>query len=433
MRRVTEIQYDKVVSSVGHKFDTLKRSIFADLLEGTQGSNLQDNVGVDGLIYNHITRTKTFKEMGNVVNGDSPSTAYATCNYLVEAFRAVMKRYNVDTSSEQEMQKIADRMDQMMENDNAVESAELASNIEQKSLEEEDEHGENASDGNGIIGKIDLDRQLINLMKNNEFNEFSKLMGRLETVRGLAENARGLRGMRTQNLDSSDELGRVLTSEFAMLADDDCEDLFYDDYCNSQLLSWEEEGEEEIGNGNLIVMLDISASMCEPLKFKGLVTSRLMLAKTMCYSILRDRHNKKDRLLEFNWDIKNDHRFEGKRSTAKLLQILNIYTRGGTNFATPLRHAKTIVDQNPDLGYDILVITDASFSAEDEYEVRSFFNEVNCRLFSIVINIQQNDTMAEISRKSVHIDTGEDVGPQLDNLADLILQIEEDTNQEALG
>lgn len=434
MKRVTEIQYEKLVSSVNHNFDYLKRSIFADLLEGTQGSNLEGNLGVDGAIYSHITRSPTFKSMGEVISSESPSTAYATCNYLVETFRRVMKMYSGEDCSPEELQKVADRMESIMGNDDAAASVELSSNLEQDLQEEEDKHGEIAGEGGGFIGKINLDEQLLNLMEHHDFGKFAKVMGRLEHVRGLVENARGLRGMRTQNLETSDELDRVLTSEFAMLADNDCEDLFYDDYCNSQLLSWEEEGEEELGNGNLIVMLDISASMNEPLDFNDKFrTSRLMLAKTMCYSILKDRQNKKDVLLEFNWDIRNEHHFQGATSNAKLLQILNIYTKGGTKFAEPLKHAKGIVDRNPDLGYDILVITDASFSAEDEHDVRSFFSEVNCRLFSVVINSRQNDMMQELSRKSVHLETWKNVEPQLENLADLILQIEDDTNQEALG
>lgn len=438
MKRLTEIKFENAAKAVNHGSDALKKSIFADLIEKTDSANIATNVGVDKLIYQKITSSESFKQMQAVVNDDSTAAAYATCNFLVEGFRKSMKFYkkhNPDSSDSVLVERVAKNLE--LKQEEAVDAVKTASDIEQQELQDGDGCGSGADSSSGSIGSITLDQKLLNLIARNDKNDlarFAEVLGRLEQACGLLDNQRGLRGMRTQNIDMSDDISRVLTSELAYLSDDDCEDLFYDDYQNSQLLSWEEEGEAETGNGNLIILLDISGSMNHPFKFNdSIVTDRVMLAKAICYNIIKDRRDKQDVLMQFNYNVVDEQELKDKTASGKLLDILNIYCRGGTSFLSPLARAQTIVDDKPDLGYDILLITDACIDPDDEAVLQKYLGNNKHRVFSLVINDYMPEVMNRISRKAVLLDTGRHVEPQLEKLADLILEIEDETNQEAVA
>ena len=427
--KINKIKYRNLAQRAPRALeDSSREIIFHNLMGSPLGfENLPE---IEKLNTSRILNDPNFEELRKTISQESEATAFAAASFLVEEGRRLLQRERSRYNCSKTEQLKADKASEKKASE-ALESLIVVAS-ESSKIEEEAKSGPNAGSESGEIGLIDF--QVASLFKDLNFRNLANLMGRLREVEGLVANSRGLRGMRTQNIDMSDDISRVLSSELANLADDDCENIFYQDLQNSVLQSWEEEGEDPSGDGNLIILLDVSGSMdyiidyTNPETEAREQTDRLELAKGIVWSILKDREDKKDWLITFDSKVLTTDRISGNLSD--LQRILSLYTAGGTNFEPPLRRAREIAQENPELGYDILLITDADIPTHEADLLLHEFAKMDSRIFTIAINFEEPpEAIKNISTSYAFINNySEELIPQLEKLANVILDIEDASN-----
>ena len=429
MKKINQIKYRNLKNSFKALEDSSREIIFHNLMGSPLGfSNLPE---IEKLNTSRILNDPNFNELKRTISDESEATAFAAASFLVEEGRRLLQRERSRYNGSKTEQSKADKVSE----DKASEALEALIVVasESSKIEEEAKSGPNAGSESGDIGIIDF--QISSLFQNTNFRSLSIMMGRLREVEGLVANSRGLRGMQTQNIDMSDDISRVLNSELAMLADDDCENIFYQDLTNSALQSWEEEGEAQSGDGNLIILLDVSGSMDYIIDYTNPETQvreqtdRLELSKGIVWSILKDREDKKDWLITFDSKVITSDRISGNLSD--LQRILSLYTAGGTNFEPPLKKAREIVQENPDLGYDILFITDADIPSHEANSLLHAFAKMDARIFTIAINFEEPPKAIKklsTSYAFINCDCDQELIPQLEQIANVILDIEDASN-----
>ena len=436
MKRLTEIKYEQNEKTINGVNDPLTKYVFASVVEQAVIPLPSEMIGVDKILYQKITEDDQFLDLARNLE-DSDGSAFAVSSWLVnkcrELFKKELRYFDGDLEKTKDY---LEKRDGILGENDAVQKSEAISNFEKalgRDLSGDIVVNCGAGDSEGQFG-VHINETLIEILGSKNLSPFASAIGRLEKAMSIADNSRGLRGQQTTNIDMSDDISRVLESEFAMLSDDDCEDKFYEDYLNSSLQSWEEDGDESLSNGNLIILLDISGSMDKQLYFgtksngSGLYVSSLDLAKSIIYAILKDRKDKSDTLFQFDYQCR-DVQAITNFSASDLKKLLSIHTGGGTDFAPTLEKAVRYCDNRPELGYDILLITDADFDSDDVAAMEHF--KKNCkseaRIFSLVIHNRIANVIKKISHKSILLDTYEDMPEQLDKLANLVLDIEEAT------
>ena len=429
--KINDIKYRNLTRNTRALEDSSREIIFHNLMGSQLGvENLPE---IEKLNTSRILNDPNFEALRSTISNESEATAFAAASFLVEEGRSLIQRQRrrYSKTSKTEESKVSKAFEKK-----ASETLEALISVasESSKIEEEaKESGPNAGSESGDIGLIDF--QVASLFKDLNFRSLTSLMGRLREVEGLVANSRGLRGMRTQNIDMSDDISRVLSSELVNLADDDCENIFYQDLQNSALQSWEEEGEAPSGDGNLIILLDVSGSMdyiidyTNPETEAREQTDRLELSKGIVWSILKDREDKSDWLITFDSKVLTTDKVSGNLSD--LQKILSLYTAGGTNFEPPLRRAREIAQEFPELGYDILLITDADIPSHEADRLLCDFSKIeNSRLFTIAINFEEPPkAIKSISTSYAFINNyHEELLPQLEKLANVILDIEDASN-----
>lgn len=168
-------------------------------------------------------------------------------------------------------------------------------------------------------------------------------------------------------IKESDDLGNMLPSEIALLADKKLEPVFYKKYAEKKLLTFDyhartlSQKEEEITakrhkekispKGPFIICIDTSGSM------HGTPEN---IAKALCFAILKIavRDNRKCYLISFSTDIQTLNLTDLKSSLEKLVSFLSMSFHGGTD-ATPAMHeAINMLETNDYSKADVLVVSD---------------------------------------------------------------------------
>jgi uncharacterized protein with von Willebrand factor type A (vWA) domain len=166
----------------------------------------------------------------------------------------------------------------------------------------------------------------------------------------------------------SNDLSRVFPSELLGIDDEDLEYLFYAKYLESNLLSYELDGENRsVDNsktkGPIVVCFDSSGSM----KGKPILKARALL---FSISKILKKENREMYILMFGNQnqIKEIH-VNSSDNSRKLLQFLYSLFDGGTNFETPLNRSFEIIEDKKEFeNADILMVTDGRCDISDDFK-----------------------------------------------------------------
>lgn len=183
-------------------------------------------------------------------------------------------------------------------------------------------------------------------------------------------------------------LNRVLPSEFAYLATDELEDIFYAKFVDKRLLEYELRGTEKVAKGAIVCLIDNSGSMGG---------TRELWSKAVGLALLDVAHkqNRDFYGIHFssNYDPLKEFYFP-KGDTSDINQVLDFaeyFYGGGTDFELPLSRAAEIIEtqfnDEDKQKADIIMITDGECYVSDEWLVRfdNSRNELGFRLFSCLI------------------------------------------------
>lgn len=161
-------------------------------------------------------------------------------------------------------------------------------------------------------------------------------------------------------------------------------DLFYMDYLEGKLLTYNMKGTEDLGQGPVIACLDISGSMSGAREewSKAVILSLMALAQ---------KQRRSFGFIAFNTDVV-EKKFWPKNSPANLqdkMNVASISSTGGTDFYMPLMAAFKMRKDDPTLRpADFIFITDGEcglYGTQKE-EILSLKKSTNVRIYSIAIN-----------------------------------------------
>jgi len=220
----------------------------------------------------------------------------------------------------------------------------------------------------GAITKIPLaERAKLakRLEESSVLKKIAKLAGRIKNVAFRQQQTRVRRGAsEVKSITMGDDLARVLPSELVLLTDEDLEWVFLKKYIEKQLLTYELESKESLGRGPIVVCIDTSGSMRYSdreywAKAVGLALSSVALREKRSFALVFFSSAGQYESFEFP---------KGERAEG-LMDAMETFFNGGTDFETPLQVALGIIEESEYKRADIIFITD------DECDVSDGFNE----------------------------------------------------------
>lgn len=230
--------------------------------------------------------------------------------------------------------------------------------------------------------------RLIEKFRTPEFKALAEAIGRLERY------AMGLQATKIvdveheiYDVETGSDLRNVLSTEFALLANDKSKYEFYRRYTNGELLQYKLRGEEQAGKGPIIACTDKSGSMGGSKMHWGIAVNEAL--RRICQKQKRDFH-----AVFFDYGIRRVFEFDGGHDPDlnQLLDMLSVQASGGTSFMDVLDHAlhraSTAFDEHSQGKADIVFITDGAAGITDEW-LQKFLAEkarVGCRIFGVFVS-----------------------------------------------
>lgn len=219
---------------------------------------------------------------------------------------------------------------------------------------------------------------------NELLNAVAELYGRLDKDMRFERSKRVVGGQdEIVDVTIGDDLRRVVTSEYASLADDDMEDDFYSRYLTSELTIYSTVGEEHAGRGPIILVGDESMSM------QG---ERLVWMKAMALCLLNiSRREKRDFAYVGFASGRQVRSFQFPTRQAmdaqEVVEMASHFFNGGTTPIIGITMAVEIMDRAADFKKaDIVIVSDgeAGVGPEDR-RLRDYLDQKGVRIHGIGI------------------------------------------------
>jgi len=204
------------------------------------------------------------------------------------------------------------------------------------------------------------------LRQNKTLKEVAKLLGSLKRI-ALQKRTEKFSKAPEEVIDieTGNDLSRLVTSEAAILADPETEDLFYKKFFESKLLLYKMQGKDKEGQGPIISCVDTSGSMCG---------EREIWAKAMTLALLEVAGKEKrdfavvyfgSRNQFINFEIPKD--LQGAERFERIMEIATYAFHGGTDFETPINEARKLIETQEYKKADIVMITDGDCDVSEPW------------------------------------------------------------------
>lgn len=182
----------------------------------------------------------------------------------------------------------------------------------------------------------------------------AKMAGRIHLSTEGAQRRSRVKGIPEEVVDVTigADVGRLLPSELALLADPDTEDLFFKRLLEGETHCYEVAGFESLERGPLIMLIDSSGSM------RG-ERNEWAQALALAMAALASKQSRAFAILHFDHEVRSRHLFERPAETAGLLNAVGEFYDGGTSFSAALDGAIEVLDNVPALKRaDVILLTD---------------------------------------------------------------------------
>lgn len=231
------------------------------------------------------------------------------------------------------------------------------------------------------VGREELSRMdfaaraaLAERLAGDRLKRFTEMIGRFKTM-AAGERARRMEHVRGEivGITLGDDLSSLIPSELAALALPALRADFAARYADARLMVYDTRGEDTAGLGAVIALIDCSTSMNE--KGAGGVT-REVWAKALSLALLdQARAGKRDFVaILFSWAGNHKvFRFPADRplSVPDVIDLVECFPGGGTDFATPLTAAAAILEEryaaDGTQRGDLVLITDGECDVTEDW------------------------------------------------------------------
>lgn len=224
---------------------------------------------------------------------------------------------------------------------------------------------------------------LAKAVKNShKFKDLHEQLGRMNQMVNKVGKKPSPYGHTICDIGIGANLPKVLSSELINLTDRDLENNFYKKYSNKTLLEFKTDGQED-GRGPIVICLDESGSM---------TGVREVWSKAFCVACIQlaSRQKRNCKVIIFSNRVKREFEFDKKKlDINKLVDFVEYFSRGGTNYDEPLEMALKTIEESKYKKADILFVTDGEPSSDVDTELIKKINiakEVkNFRVQSVLI------------------------------------------------
>lgn len=244
------------------------------------------------------------------------------------------------------------------------------------------------------------------LKDNSKLSKLMEIAGRFARVASATKKMKVRPGRaEVYDIETSNDLTRVLASEFIYLAEPELEDLFYLKFVQGSLQSYELQSDEHVGKGPVIVCVDISVSMYAGF---GKNMIRLDWAKAVALAMLmKCKKEKRDiHVVFFNSRVARQFSYpKGEITADQLTSFASVGVSGGTSFPPPLNVSiQRIQEQSEYKKADIIFLSDGDARLSDSYiaDFNEKKEEMNFSMMSGCIGYNPGRALTAIS-DSIHM------------------------------
>jgi len=219
------------------------------------------------------------------------------------------------------------------------------------------------------------------------------------------------------DIKGGSDIGHVLPSELALLADPSLEALFFHRYAEGQLMQYELLGNEKQGQGPIILAVDTSGSMTEPL---GGISKDVWAKAVMLALMAIARLQERDMVaFLFSGSAHELARFDfpkGRAPHQTVIRSVETFYNGGTVFEPWMEAALQAVDEAQFNRADVIAATDGltsiSAAARDAWQQRRA--ERSMRAYGILLGTREGmHALAGVTDAVLTIDNLQDDMPIL--------------------
>jgi uncharacterized protein with von Willebrand factor type A (vWA) domain len=226
-------------------------------------------------------------------------------------------------------------------------------------------YGEGDPTGKG--GDLQSKTEIFNKVRNNaKLRKLADLAGRMRLAAARKQrNKSSYSRDEISDITTGDDISRLLPSELAKLTNPLLRKVFFRDFLEKNLLSYELKGTEHENKGPVIVCIDNSGSMSG---------DNELWSKAVALALLDIARKQKRAFQVIHFDTKVQSTFTTEKGKAvdhnALMDCMNFFSGGGTSFEAPLHKAVETIKGQDFKKADVILITDGEASTKyaDEYK-----------------------------------------------------------------
>jgi len=226
--------------------------------------------------------------------------------------------------------------------------------------------------------------ELLQVLRGQQkFKDMTKLVGRMRKLATGSRKSKLENRIELHSITQGADLNHVLPQELLALRRPALKLDFYRRMMEKQLLQYDLNHREYMGQGPIIVLIDTSSSMrgAREVWSKGLALGMAEIAekerRSFSYALFASGRA----------DLITDDFQVGQRSPDKLIKLASEFIGGGTDFEQPLQWALGKLQESKFNKGDIVMITDGECAIGNEFlkEMQKVQEEKQIRIYSILI------------------------------------------------
>ena len=226
--------------------------------------------------------------------------------------------------------------------------------------------------------------ELLQVLRGQQkFKDMTKLVGRMRNLATGSRKSKLEQRIELHSITQGTDLNHVLPQELLSLRRPALKLDFYRRMMEKQLLQYDLNHREYMGQGPIIVLIDTSSSMRggREIWSKGIALGLAEIAekerRSFSYALFASSRA----------DLITDDFQLGQRSPDKLIKLASEFIGGGTDFEQPLQWAIGKLQENKFNKADIVMITDGECAVGNEFlkELQKEQADKQFRIYSILI------------------------------------------------
>jgi len=204
--------------------------------------------------------------------------------------------------------------------------------------------------------------ELAERIRNNpKLRELAKLIGRFRRLAITTQRLKITKGAdEIYDITQGNNVNRLLGQEKALLTIPELETLFYIKHAEKKLMEYDLRAKEKLAKGPIVCALDESGSMSG---------EKEIWAKAVAIALLEIAISQNRKFAFVHFSSNGEYKtflFEERPSPEKMLDMAEWFYGGGTDFETPLKECRRIVDEDYPRA-DIVFITDGECDISDKF------------------------------------------------------------------